>query len=143
MNAIPGGVRSPLGLRDWGSFVEMRIRDGRVSEVQGILFVEGRPRWLNHSWHLANERLHEPMPLLPYTIEGENVLMREGRSRGIRNLITSQASEEQTEAAHSWNKDCIVSFRGCSDRCELSPRAFQYWKIHPAPSGAVWEPTCE
>jgi hypothetical protein len=69
MVVIPGRVRSPLGLRDWGSFVDIRIRDGRVSEVGGTLIVEGRSRWLNYSWHLANERLDEPMPLRPYTIE--------------------------------------------------------------------------
>lgn len=143
MNVVPGRVRSLLGLRDWAAFVDIRIRDGRVSEVGGSVLVEGRSRWLNHSWYLATERLNEPLPLPPYTIESENVLMREDRSRGIRNLITPQASEEQAEAAHSWNTTCVVSLRGCSNRCELSPRAFQYWKTHPDPSGATWEPTCE
>ena len=133
INAIPGGVRSPLGLRDWASFVDIRIRDGRVSEVDGIVIVEGRSRWLNHSWCLATETRSEPLPLRPYAVESENVLMRDDRSRGIRNLISPQASEEQAEAAHSWNTACIVSLRGCSNRCELSPRAFQYWKIHPRP----------
>ena len=143
INAIPSGVRSPIGLRDWASFVDVRIRDGRVSEVEGIVFVEGRSRWLNHSWSLANERLRESLPLRPYTIESENVLMRDGRSRGICNLITSQASEEQAEAAHSWNAGCIVSLRSCRNICELSPRAYQYWKNEPGPAAAAWGLTCK
>jgi hypothetical protein len=144
INAIPHGVRSPLGLRDWSSFVDVRIRDGHVSEVDATVFVEGRSRWLNHSWYLANERLSEPMPSRPYAIESENVLMREDRSRGILNLISPQASVEQAGAAHSWNTACILSLRGCSNRCELSPRVFQYWKTRrPASSDAIWEPTCE
>lgn len=142
INTIPRAVRSPLGLRDWASAVDVRIRDGRVSEVEGIAFVEGRSRWLNHSWYLGNERRGEPLPL-PYAIEPLDVLMREGRSRGIRNLITPQASYEQAEAAHVWNTACVVSLRACRDLCELSPRAFQYWKTHPAPSGTMWNPTCE
>lgn len=142
MVAIPSGLRSPLGLRDWGSFVDIRIRDGRVSDVGGAVFVEGRSRWLNHSWHLANEERGEPLPR-PYTIGPQDVLMWRDRSRGIRNLISPQASEEQAEAAHIWNRACVVSLRGCRNRCELSPRAFAYWKTHPAKSGAIWEPTCE
>ena len=143
MMIVPGRVRSPLGLRDWGSFVSIQIRDGRVSKVGATLFVEGRSRWLNHSWYLATDMRNEPLPLRPYTIEGENVLMREDRSIGIRNLITPQATAEQAEAAHTWNTACIVSLRGCSNRCELSPRAFQYWNTHRSPSGPTWEPTCE
>lgn len=143
IDAIPSGVRAPLGMRDWASFIDIRIRDGRVSGVEGIVLVEGRSRWLNHSWSLAYERLSQTLPQRPYAIESENVLMRDGRSRGIRNLITPQASEEQAEAAHTWNMACVVSLRGCSNRCELSPRAFQYWNTHPDHSGSTWEPTCD
>jgi hypothetical protein len=105
MNAIPSEIRSPFGLRDWGSSVEIQIRDGRVSKVGGSLFVEGRSRWLNHSWYLGTEKRNDSLPLRPYTIEPQNVLMREDRSIGLSNLITPQASEEQSEAAHKLEHD--------------------------------------
>lgn len=143
MNAVPSGLRSPLGLRDWASFLDIRIRDGRVSEVSGLVMVEGRSRWLNHSWSLAKERRNGPLSPRPYMIESENILMRDGRSRGTRNFITPQASEQQAEAARSWNASCLVSLQGCSSACELSPQAFHYWGTHPDPSGATREPACE
>ena len=142
MNVVPANVRAPLGLRDWVSGVNISIRDGRVSKVLGDVLVEGRTRWLNHQWSLVSEMRREPMQSQNYATEPINILMRTDRSRGLGNILTPQASEQETEAAHLWNTACLTSLRSCADRCELSPAAFRYMKNHPEVSQG-WEPTCD
>lgn len=142
-DVLPASVRTPLGLRDWVSEIVISIRDGRVSKVLGMVMVEGRSRWLNHEWSLVNEMPREPMQARTYMTEPMNILMRTGRSRGLGNTLTPQASEQETEAAHSWNTACLTSLRSCKDRCELSPAAFQYMTNHPDVSHGIWEPTCD
>jgi hypothetical protein len=142
MNVVPANVRAPFGLRDWVSGVDISIRDGRVSKVSGDVLVEGRTRWLNHGWSLVSEMPREPMQSLGYTTEPINILMRTGRSRGLGNILTPQASEQEAETAHSWNTACLTSLRSCTDRCELSPAAFRYMTNHPEVSHG-WKPTCD
>ena len=143
MEVVPASVRAPFGLRDWVSSVDINIRDGRVSKVIGEVLVEGRSRWLNHEWSLVNEMPSESMQSRAYMIEPVNIGMRTGRSRGLENIFTPQASQQETEAAHLWNRACLTSFRSCIDRCELSPAAFQYMTNHPEVARDIWEPTCD
>jgi len=142
MDDVPTSIRSPFGLRRWVSAVDIYIRDGRVSKVSGEVLVEGRSRWLNHEWSLVSEMPREALQSSAYITEPENIAMRTGRSRGLENTVTPQASEQETEAAHLWNTACLTSLRGCTDRCELSPTAFRYMKNHPDVSRG-WEPTCD
>jgi hypothetical protein len=142
MDVVPASIRGPFGLRDWVSEVDINIGDGRVSQVSGMVLVEGRSRWLNHEWSLVSEMPREPMQARAYMTEPVNIAMRTGRSRGVENILTAQASEQETEAAHLWNTACLTSLRGCTDRCELSPTAFRYMKNHPDVSRG-WEPTCD
>ena len=141
-DVIPASIRAPFGLRHWLSEVDIDIRDGRVSKISGMVLVEGRSRWLNHEWSLVSEMPREPMQSRAYTTEPMNILMRTDRSRGLRNIVTPQASEQETEAAHLWNTACLTSLRSCTDRCELSPTAFRYMTNHPDVSRDSWEPTC-
>jgi hypothetical protein len=143
MEVVPASVRAPFGLRDWVSSVDIYIRDGRVSKVTGEVLVEGRSRWLNHEWSLVNEMPRESTQSRAYMIEPVNIGMRTGRSRGLENILTPQASQQETEAAHLWNTACLTSFRSCIDRCELSPAAFQYMTNHPEVARDIWEPTCD
>ena len=142
MQVVPATIRAPFGLRGWISGVDINIRDGRVSKVSGTILVEGRSRWLNHEWSLVGEMPREPMRSRTYMTEPVNIGMRAGRSRGLRNIITPQASEQETEAAHLWNTACLTSLRSCTERCELSPAAFRYMTSHPDVSRDSWEPTC-
>jgi hypothetical protein len=142
MEVVPASIRAPFGLRDWVSSVDINIRDGRVSKVTGVVLVEGRSRWLNHQWSLVSEIPREPMQARAYMTEPVNIAMRTGRSRGVENTLTAQASEQETEAAHLWNTACLTSLRSCTDRCELSSAAFRYMKNHPEVSQG-WEPTCD
>jgi hypothetical protein len=142
LDVVPASIRAPFGLRKWVSGVGIYIRDGRVSNVSGIVLVEGRSRWLNHEWSLVSEMPGEPMQSRPYMTEPVNIAMRTGRSRGLGNTLTPQASEQETEAAHLWNTACLTSLRSCTDRCELSPTAFRYMANHPEVSRG-WEPTCD
>jgi hypothetical protein len=142
MQVVPATIRAPFGLRGWISSVDINIRDGRVSKVSGIVLMEGRSRWLNHEWSLVSEMPREPMQLRAYTTEPMNILMKTDRSRGLRNILTPQASEQETEAAHLWNTACLTSLRSCTDRCELSPTAFRYMMNHPDVSHG-WEPACD
>ena len=142
LDDVPTSVRAPFGLRRWVSAVDIYIRDGRVSKVSGEVLVEGRSRWLNHEWSLVSEMPHEVLQSSAFMTKPENILMRTGRSRGLGNTITPQASEQETEAAHFWNAACLTSLRGCTDRCELSPTAFRYMTNHPDVSRG-WEPTCD
>ncbi len=142
MQVVPAAMRAPFGLRAWISDVGINIRDGRVSEVSGEVLVEGHSRWLNHEWGLVSEMAREPMQSRAYAIEPMNLLMRTDRSRGLQNILTPKASEQETEAAHLWNTACLTSLRSCTDRCELSPTAFRYMANHPDVSRS-WEPTCD
>lgn len=143
MDAVPASIRASFGLRKWASLVEIDIRDGRVSKVSGMVLVEGRSRWLNHEWSLVSEMPREPMQSHAYMTEPMDILMMTDRSRGLKNTLTPQGSEEEAEAAHTWNRACLTSLRGCKDRCELSPAAFRYMATHPDVSRAIWEPTCD
>jgi len=142
LDVVPASIRAPFGLRKWVSDVDIEIRDGRVSKVVGEILVEGRSRWLNHEWSLVGEMPREPMQSRGYLTEPVNIAMSAGRSRGLGNTITPQASEQENEAAHFWNTACLTSLQGCTDRCELSPTAFQYMTNHPDVSRG-WEPTCD
>ncbi len=143
MDAAPASIRASFGLRKWDSEVEIDIRDGRVSKVLGMVLVEGRSRWLNHEWSLVSEMPREPMQSRAYMTEPMDILMMTDRSRGLKNTLTPQASEQEAEAAHVWNTACLTSLRSCTDRCELSAAAFRYMTTHPDVSRAIWEPTCD
>jgi hypothetical protein len=143
MDAVPGSIRASFGLRKWESEVDINIRDGRVSKVSGMVLVEGRSRWLNHGWSLVSEMPREPMQSRAYMTEPVDIAMMTNRSSGLGNTLTSQASEQESEAAHAWNTACLTSLRSCTDRCELSPAAFRYMTTHPDVSRGIWEPTCD
>ena len=142
MDVVPACIRASFGLRKWESEVDIDIRDGRVSKVLGMVLVEGRSRWLNHEWSLVSEMPREPMQSRAYMTEPVDILMMTDRSRGLRNTLTPQASEQEAEAAHVWDTACLTSLRSCTDRCELSPAAFRYMTTHPDVSRPIWEPTC-
>jgi hypothetical protein len=60
MWAIPGRVRSLVGMREWNTYVSISVRGGHVTAVRAGVYVESRDHWLGHRWELLEEMPYDP-----------------------------------------------------------------------------------
>ena len=130
MFRTPIFLRNLLSLRDCYAFAYVRIRGGRVEGVNSGLFVEGRARWLGHSWHLLGEMFPPSRPQKTYSAE-EGFLELNTGGESTDQSITPAANAEQFNAARSINTSCLTDLIPCGSLHDLSPRAFEYKKLHP------------
>jgi hypothetical protein len=130
MFRTPIFLRNLLSLRDWRAFTYIAIRGERVDRVSSGLWVEGSSRWLGHSWHLVGEMFPPSMPQKTYSAsEGWLEINTTGDSTD--QSITPAANTEQLKAAQSINTGCLTGLIPCGSLHDLSPRAFEYKKLHP------------
>jgi len=130
MFRTPIFLRNLLSLRDWYAFARINIRAGRVENVSSGLYVEGRRCWLAHSWHLLAGMPQSDMPQTTYHAEaGWLELNTSGQMTD--QTITSVATGEQFQAARSINTRCLTELIPCNSLSDLSPRAFEYERLHP------------
>ncbi len=126
--AVPAHLRAVLGMRDWGSVIELSIRKGRVQSVSAMTLVEGRTEWLGHRWELGEGMPHHDMQPRAYVIGSSFLSMENGGGTMIENVFTARASEEQVQAARDLNGACLTSLRACTGLCDVAPRALEYLK---------------
>jgi hypothetical protein len=130
MFRTPIFLRNLLSLRDWRAFTYIAIRGGRVEGVSRGLWVEGSDRWLGHSWHLVGAMFSPSMPQKTYIAE-EGWLELNTTGDSTDQSITPAATTDQLKAAQSINTGCLTGLIPCSSLHDLSPRAFEYKKLHP------------
>jgi hypothetical protein len=142
-NAVPPGLRPILGMRDWFAGVQLSIRGGRVQQVSATVLVKGRSEWIGHEWEFANAMPRSDMQSKAFTIESAILEMEDSGGMEIQNYLTPRASEEEFQAARSFNTRCLTSIASCDGLCDLAPRALQYLKQHPDVNGGVVPPKCQ
>jgi len=130
MFRTPIFLRNLLSLRDWRAFAYVSIRGRRVEGVSSGLWVEGSTGWLGHSWHLLGEMFPPSLPQKSYSAE-EGWLELNTTGNSTDQSITPAATVEQFKAARSINTNCLTDLLPCSSLHDLSPRAFEYKKMHP------------
>jgi hypothetical protein len=130
MFRTPIFLRNFLSLRNWRAFAYINIRGGRVENVGSGLFVEGRTRWLGHSWGLSTEVLNPDKPQETYQAD-EGWLEINTTGDMTAHHITPTATADQFQAARSINSHCLTGMIPCGSLHELSPRAYEYKKQHP------------
>lgn len=138
---VPGHLRPLLGLRDWGTTVEIAMRSGLVQSISAMTIVEGRSQWIGHSWELAGRMLRSHMPARAYDIGAAHLTMADGGGEIIRNFFTPTASTQEMEAALTFNARCLTSLRGCG-LCDVSPHALKYLEDHPEAAWNIIPPKC-
>jgi len=139
---FPSCLQVVLGMRDWGTVVELSIRQGRVQSVLAMTLVEGRTEWLGDKWELRDGMPHHDMKPRTYVIGTSFLEMEDGGGMMIENVVTPRASVEQVQAARNFNASCLTSIRGCTGVCDLAPRALQYLKQHPEATWNITPPKC-
>lgn len=130
MFRTPIFVRNLVSLRDWDAFAYIGIRAGRVEIVGCGLFVEGRDRWLGHSWRLSTDFPDYDKPQETYRAD-EGWLEINTTGDMTSHHLTPAATAEQVQAARSINTQCLTGLIPCSSLHDLSPRAYEYKKRHP------------
>jgi hypothetical protein len=138
---VPEHLRPLLGLRDWGTTVELSIRRGRVQSVSAMTLVEGRSQWVGHSWELAERMPRSHMPARAYSIGAAHLTMADGGGEMVQNFFTPTASKQEMKAARKFDARCLTSLRGCG-LCDVSPRALEYLKNHPDAAWNIIPPKC-
>jgi len=139
---VPVHLRPLLGLRDWGTTVELSIRRGHVQSVSAMTLVQGRSQWLGCSWELAERMPRSHMPLRAYAVGAAHLTMADGGGEMIQNFFTPSASQEEVEAARRFNAGCLTSLRGCGF-CDVAPGALEYLKQHPDAAWNIIPPKCK
>jgi len=130
MFRTPIFVRNLFSLRDWRAYAYIEIRGGRVESVGSGLWVEGRDRWLAHSWALSPDLRNPDKPQETYRAD-EGWLELNTTGNMTDHYLTPAATAEQLQAARSINTDCLTGLIPCSSLHDLSPRAYEYKKRHP------------
>lgn len=138
---VPVRLRPLLGLRDWGTTVEVSVRRGHVQSVAAMTLVEGYSEWLGHRWELAERMPRAHMPSRAYAIGSANLTMAGGGGEMIENFFTPAASKEEVGAARKFNGRCLTSLGGCG-LCDLAPRALEYLEHHPDATWNIIPPKC-
>jgi hypothetical protein len=138
---VPEQLRPLLGLRDWGTTVSIAMRKGRVQSVSAMTLVEGRSRWLGHSWELAERMPRSNMPARAYAIGAAHLTMADGGGQMVENYFTPTASKQEMEAARKFNDRCLTSLSGCG-LCDVSQRALKYLEDHPDAAWNIIPPKC-
>jgi len=139
---VPVHLRPLLGLRDWGTTVELSIRRGHVQSVSAMTLEQTHSRWLGYSWELAERMPRSHMPSRAYAIGAANLTMADGGGEMIQNFFTPNASKEEVEAARGFNAGCLTSLRGCGF-CDVAPGALEYLKQHPDAAWNIIPPQCK
>jgi hypothetical protein len=139
---VPVHLRPGLGMRDWGTVVELSVRDGRVQSASAMTLFAGRSGWLGHSWLLAEGMPHHEMRPRAYLIGAAFLTMEDGGGTMIENVFTPKASKEEAEAARQFNTRCLTSIKGCKGLCDVAPRALEYLKQHPDAAWNIVPPKC-
>jgi hypothetical protein len=140
--AVPAHLRSILGMRDWGTVVELSIRQNRVQSVSAMTLVQGHSGWLGHKWEVAEGMPRHDMRPQAYAIGAAFLTMGDGGGMMIENVFTPKASEEEAEAARKFNAGCLTSIRGCNGLCEVAPRPLEYLEHHPDAAWNIIPPKC-
>ena len=140
--AVPTELRPVLGMRDWGTVVELSIRRNRVRAVSATALFAGSSKWLGHSWELAEGMPHYGMPSRAYLIGAAILSMGDGGGEMIENYLTPKASQEEVEAARQFNTRCLTSIKGCDGLCDVAPPALQYLTQHPDADWNIIPPKC-
>jgi len=138
---IPVHLRPLLGLRDWGTEVELSIRRGHVQSVSAMTLVQGRSQWLGHSCELAERMPRSHMPPRAYAIGAAHLTMADGGGEMIQNFFTPTASKEEVATARKFSAGCLTSLRGCGF-CDVAPRALDYLEHHPDAAWNIIPPKC-
>jgi hypothetical protein len=140
--AIPPRVRPVLGMRDWGTVVELSVRDGRVQSVSAMTLFAGRSGWLGHSWLLAEGMPSHEMRPRAYIIGEAFLTMEDGGGTMIENVFTPEASEHEVGVARQFNTRCLASIKGCDGLCDVAPRAIEHLKQQPDAAWNIFPPKC-
>jgi len=142
INAAPARLRAILGMRDWGTAVDLSIQGGHVQSVSGMTLVEGRSEWLGHEWRFANAMPHHDMQARVFVIDSAILEMENGGGTAIESLLTPGASAQEVQLARKFNAACLNSISGCDGLCDVAPRALEYLKQHPEAAGNIIAPEC-
>lgn len=149
MWAIPGRVRSLVGMREWNAATSISIRRGRVNAVHAGVYVESRDHWLGHHWKLMEELPPDPYrrPSVEYEVDGELLTFGFGSDSGpgeaaIISRLTNGADKEQVQAAQGLNMRCLTRAFACKAVCDLSRPAIEYLKHHPGSDRGYSVPEC-
>lgn len=137
---VPGRLRPLLGLRDWGTTVEIAMRSGLVQSVSAMTLMEGRSQWIGHSWELAGRMPRSHMPVGAYAIGAAHLTNAEGGGEIIQNFFTPAASLQEMKAALTFNGRCLTSLRGCA-LCDVS-YSLKYLEDHPEAAWNIIAPKC-
>jgi hypothetical protein len=138
---VPRHLRPLLGMRDWGTTVEIAMRTGRVQSVSAMTLVEGRSQWIGQSWELAERMPRSHMPVRAYAIGAAHLTTADGGGEMVRNYFTPTASKQEMEAALTFDARCLTSLSGCG-LCDVSPRALKYLDDHPDAAWNIIAPKC-
>jgi hypothetical protein len=142
IGAVPTRLRPALGMRDWGTAVEISIRANRVRAVSAMAIFPGSSEWLGDSWELAEGMPDHDMPTRAYLIGAATLEMGDGGGDMIENYLTPEASQEEVEAARQFNTGCLTSIKGCNGLCDVAPPAVQYLTQHPDAHWNIIPPKC-
>jgi len=142
LDIVPSDLRGVLGMRLWGTVVELSIRNGRVQSVSTMTLLEGRDGWLGHEWSLSKDMPHHDMQPRPYLIGAAHLTMGNGGGTAIENFFTPTASQEELAAARNFNTGCLTRIRGCTGLCELAPDALRFLVRHPDAAWNIIPPKC-
>jgi hypothetical protein len=137
---VPGRLRPLLGLRDWGTTVEIATRSGIVQSVSAMTLMEGRSQWIGHSWELAGTMPRSHMPFGAYAIGAAHLTNADGGGEIIQNFFTPAASSQEMKAALTFNARCLTSLRGCA-LCDVS-HSLKYLEDHPKTAWNIVPPKC-
>jgi hypothetical protein len=66
--AVPSHLRALVGMRDWGTTVQLSIRNGRVQSISAMALVRGQSEWLGNRWELAEGMPRHDMRPRAYAI---------------------------------------------------------------------------
>lgn len=138
---VPVCLRPLLGLRDWGTEVEVSIRRGHVQSVSAMTLMEGCSQMLGHSWELAERMPRSHMPSRAYAIGAAHLTTSDGGGEMIQNFFTPTASKEDVLVARKFNAGCLTSLRGCG-LCDVAPRALEYLEHRPDAAWNIIPPKC-
>jgi hypothetical protein len=151
MWAIPGRVRSLLGMREWNTYVSISVRGGHVTAVRAGVYVEHRGDWLGHRWELLKEMPYDPYgrPSLDYSVDGAFLTFPQlGSDSGpgetaIITHMTPKATKDQIAAAQNLNMSCLTRRFSCKGMCDLSHQTIEYLKEHPDAARGYIAPDCQ
>ena len=114
-----------FGLRQWATAATVILREGRVCYVRyGVDMMDHSGEW---EWVIDTKLL----PAGQLSVSGtEYSAYRIGTKdfkgmRMLRSELAPGATEEKRRRAFTYDFSCVTSFRGCRQRCEISPLVWQ------------------